>query len=273
MARDMRVRWAIEEAGQPYDVRLVSMKALKKPARRARSPFGSIPTYEEGDLTLFESGAILLHIAERYEGLLPKDANARARAITWMFAALNTVEPPVMEQGAAWVFEKDKIWQGEHLAMIDEQIRSRLGDLSKCLDDADWIDGAAPDGMAVGASPEPAELKRWRLDRIARAGARLMGRVTFEGMASFWLKSKDEYAAPMNDIPKVVFSKSLDRAAWPTTTIARGDLAEEIVIFTRPIAYGGGKPLFHELGIALELKLLGATIYESGTKLHFFEPT
>jgi glutathione S-transferase len=141
MARDMRVRWALEEVGQPYDVRLVSMKALKESEHRARNPFGSIPTYDEGDLTLFESGAILLHIAERHEGLLPKDANARARAFTWMFAALNTVEPPVMEQGAASVFEKDKSWQGEHLAMIDKQIRSRLGDLSKSLGDADWING------------------------------------------------------------------------------------------------------------------------------------
>jgi glutathione S-transferase len=141
MARDMRVRWALEEVGQPYDVRLVSMKALKEPAHRARNPFGSIPTYEEGDLTLFESGSILLHIADRHDGLLPKDADARARAITWMFAALNTVEPPVMEQGAASVFEKDKSWAGEHMAMINEQIRSRLGDLSRSLGDADWING------------------------------------------------------------------------------------------------------------------------------------
>ena len=142
MARDMRVRWALEEVGQPYEVRLVSMKALKEPEHRGRNPFGSIPTFEEGDLTLFESGAILLHIAERHDGLLPKDANARARAITWMFAALNTVEPPVMEQGAASVFEKGKSWQAEHMAMIDKQIRSRLGDLSKSLGDADWINGA-----------------------------------------------------------------------------------------------------------------------------------
>jgi glutathione S-transferase len=140
-ARDMRVRWALEEVGQLYDVRLVSMKALKEPAHRARNPFGSIPTYEEGDLTLFESGSILLHIADRHDGLLPKGADARARAITWMFAALNTVEPPVMEQGAASVFEKDKSWADEHMAMINEQIRSRLGDLSKSLGDADWING------------------------------------------------------------------------------------------------------------------------------------
>ena len=141
MARDMRVRWALEEAGQPYDVRLVSMKALKEPEHRARNPFGSIPTYEEGNMTLFESGAIVFHIAERHEGLLPKEADARARAIAWMFAALNTIEPPIVEQAEASLFEKDKRWQDEHLAMIDKQISTRLGDLSKHLSDADWIDG------------------------------------------------------------------------------------------------------------------------------------
>lgn len=141
MARDMRVRWALEEVGQAYDVRLLSMTALKQPRHRARSPFGSIPTYEEGDLTLFESGAIVFHIAERHEGLFPKDADARARAITWMFAALNTVEPPIVDHAEASLFEKDKIWHDEHLAMIDKQVRTRLGDLSKHLGDADWIDG------------------------------------------------------------------------------------------------------------------------------------
>ena len=141
MARDMRVRWALEEVGQPYDVRLVSMKGLKEPAHRARNPFGSIPTYEEGRLTLFESGAIVLHIAERHEGLLPKDANARARAITWMFAALNTVEPPIVTHSEAWLFEKDKSWRDDHLAMVDKQVRSRLSDLSKYLGDADWLIG------------------------------------------------------------------------------------------------------------------------------------
>ncbi len=141
MARDMRVRWALEEVGQPYEVRLLSMTALKEPEHRARNPFGSIPTYEEGDLTVFESGAIVFHIAERHEGLFPKDAGARARAITRMFAALNTVEPPIVDHAEAWLFEKDNIWRDEHLAMIDKQVRTRLGDLSKHLGDADWIDG------------------------------------------------------------------------------------------------------------------------------------
>ena len=141
MAHDIRVRWALEEVGQPYDVRLISMKGLKEPEHRARNPFGSIPTYEEGGLTLFESGAIVFHIAERHEGLFPKDADARARAIMWMFAALNTVEPPIVEDTEASIFEKEKSWQDEHLVMIDKQIRTKLGDLSKRLGDAHWLDG------------------------------------------------------------------------------------------------------------------------------------
>jgi glutathione S-transferase len=141
LARDMRVRWALEEVGQPYEVRLLSMSALKEPAHRARNPFGSIPTYEEGDLTLFESGAIILHIAERHGGLLPKDTAGRARAITWMFAALNTVEPPIVEWEMAHYFEKDKDWRDEHEAMIEERVRDRLGSLSNYLGDAEWISG------------------------------------------------------------------------------------------------------------------------------------
>ncbi len=108
LARDMRVRWALEEVGQPYAVRLVSFAEMKQPAHLARHPFGQIPTYEEGDLTLFESGAIVLHIAECHTGLLPLDADARARAIGWMFAALNTVEPPLLDHSNAAAFDRDK---------------------------------------------------------------------------------------------------------------------------------------------------------------------
>jgi glutathione S-transferase len=142
MARDMRVRWALEEVGQPYDVRLLSFKAMKEPAHLALHPFGQIPTYEEGDLALFESGAIVFHIAERYAGLLPDDANARARAITWMFAALNTVEPPVVDREVAAYLEGDETWYERRLPFIDERIRRRLGELSGRLGNAGWIDGA-----------------------------------------------------------------------------------------------------------------------------------
>jgi glutathione S-transferase len=142
MARDMRVRWALEEVGQPYDVRLLSFKEMKEPAHRARHPFGQIPTYAEGNLTLFESGAIIFHIAERHAGLLPDDANARARAITWMFAALSTVEPPIVEREAATLVECDKAWYEERLPLVEDRIRDRLGELSARLGDADWLDGA-----------------------------------------------------------------------------------------------------------------------------------
>jgi glutathione S-transferase len=142
LARDMRVRWALEEVGQPYDVRLVSFGEMKESAHRRRHPFGQIPTYEEGDLALFESGAIVLHIAERHAGLLPGDANARARAIAWMFAALGTVEPPIVDWAMAVLFERDKTWYGERLAILEDRVRVRLGELSSRLGDADWLDGA-----------------------------------------------------------------------------------------------------------------------------------
>lgn len=141
-ARDMRVRWALEEVGQPYDVRLVSFKDMKAPAHLALHPFGQIPTYEDGDLALFESGAIVLHIAERHRRLLPDDANARARAIAWMFAALNTLEPPIVELGMAMLFERDKSWYAERLPVLQDRVRIRLGELSRRLGDADWLDGA-----------------------------------------------------------------------------------------------------------------------------------
>ncbi|WP_193367792.1 glutathione S-transferase family protein [Pelagibius marinus] len=142
LARDMPVRWALEEAGAAYDVRLVSFAAMKGPAHRALNPFGQIPTYEEGDLALFESGAIVFHIAERHAGLLPDEANARARAVTWMFAALNTVEPPIFERDLADILERDKPWYQQHLAVLEDSIRKRLDALSRRLGDADWLDGA-----------------------------------------------------------------------------------------------------------------------------------
>ncbi|MBY5553063.1 glutathione S-transferase family protein [Rhizobium leguminosarum] len=142
LARDMRVRWALEEVGQPYDVRLVSFKTMREPAHLALQPFGQIPTYEEGELALFESGAIVFHIGERHAGLLPDDANARARALTWMFAALNTVEPPIFDRALVTILERDKPWYDQRLSTLEVSIRKRLGDLSRRLGDADWLDGA-----------------------------------------------------------------------------------------------------------------------------------
>ena len=142
LARDMRVRWALEEVGQPYDVRLVSFSEMKGPAHCMLHPFGQIPTYEEGDLALFESGAIVLHLAERHAGLLPDDANARARAITWIFAALSTVEPAILELTIARIVEGDKPWSKDRLPLVKDRVRERLKQLSARLGSADWLDGA-----------------------------------------------------------------------------------------------------------------------------------
>jgi glutathione S-transferase len=142
LARDTRVRWALEEVGQPYVVRPVSFGAMKEPAHLALHPFGQIPTYEEGDLVLFETGSIVLHIAQRHPGLLPSDANARARAITWMFAAVNTVEPPILELANAKLLEADKPWNAERFPLVVDRVRVRLNQLSVRLGDADWLDGA-----------------------------------------------------------------------------------------------------------------------------------
>jgi glutathione S-transferase len=151
LARDTRVRWALEEVGQPYEVRLVSLQAKTEPAHLRVHPFGLIPTYEEGDLVLFESGAIILHLAEHHAGLFPDDANARARAITWMFAAVNTVEPPILELVTAKIFEGDRPWAQERLPLVKDRIRDRLVQLSARLGDADWLDGgfSAGDLMMV----------------------------------------------------------------------------------------------------------------------------
>lgn len=141
LARDTRVRWALEEAGLPYEVRLVSLRAMKEAPHLALHPFGQIPTYEEGDLALFETGSIVLHIAERHSGLFPADANARARAITWMFAALNTVEPPILELVTVKLVEGDRPWKAERLPLVEDRVRARLNQLAARLGDGDWLDG------------------------------------------------------------------------------------------------------------------------------------
>ena len=151
LARDMRVRWALEEVGQPYEVRLVTFAEMKAPAHRAIQPFGQIPTYEEGQLALFETGSILLHIAERHGGLLPDDPNARARAITWMFASVGTVEPPIVDLEVAELVEGKKSWAEQRLPIVKDRIRTRLDELAARLGDAEWLDGgfSAADIMMV----------------------------------------------------------------------------------------------------------------------------
>jgi glutathione S-transferase len=153
LARDMRVRWALEEVGQAYEVRLVSFAELKQPAHLALNPFGQIPTYEEDGLALFESGSIVLHIARRWPGLLPEDAYARARAVTWMFSALSTMEPPILDLVIAKIVEGGETWAAERLPLVEGRIRERLGQLSTYLGDAECLDGAfsAGDLMMVHA--------------------------------------------------------------------------------------------------------------------------
>lgn len=158
LARDMIVRWALEEVGQPYDVRLVDFKEMKEPAHRAIHPFGKIPTYQTGDLALFETGSIVLHIAETHAGLFPKNANGRSRAITWMFAALSTLEPVIVEREAAILTEKEKSWYAERLHLLDERVNLRLRELSASLGEAQWLDGefSAGDLMMVSVLRRPA---------------------------------------------------------------------------------------------------------------------
>lgn len=152
LARDTRVRWALEEVGQPYEVRGVSFAAMKQAAHLALHPFGQIPTFEEGDLALFETGAIVLHLAQRFDGLLPAEPNARARAITWMFAAVNTVEPPILELGVAKFAEGDKPWAAERLPLVLARIRIRLDQLAAHLGDQEWLDGGFSAGDLMMAS-------------------------------------------------------------------------------------------------------------------------
>ncbi len=162
LARDTRVRWALEEAHQPYDVRLVSFAAMKEPAHLALHPFGQIPTYEEGALVLFETGAIIFHIAQHHAGLLPDDRDARARAIAWMFAALNTVEPPILELQTAKFAEGDKAWTKDRLPLIEDRIRGRVAQLSARLGDAEWLDG----GFSAGDLMMVEVLKRIKMSGL-----------------------------------------------------------------------------------------------------------
>ena len=152
LARDTRVRWALEEVGQPYQVRLVSFRAMKEPAHLALHPFGQIPTFEEGDLTLFETGSIVLHLAQTRPGLLPDDANGRARAVTWMFAAVNTVEPPILDLVIAKIVEGKEPWAADRMTLVKNRVRDRLRQLSARLGDSEWLDGAFSAGDLMMAS-------------------------------------------------------------------------------------------------------------------------
>ncbi len=192
-ARDMPVRWALEEVRAPYDVRLVSFEAMKQPAHLTQQPFGQIPSYEAGELSLFESGAIVLHVAERFGGLLPEDANARSRAIAWMFSAVATVEPPIVAREQAILTERDKPWHAERLPLLDARIATRLKSLSDRLGDADWLDGefSAGDLMMVSTLRRPAAAEALKgfanlAAYVARAEARSAFKKAFAAQRAVW---------------------------------------------------------------------------------------
>lgn len=206
LARDMPVRWALEEVGQPYNVRLVSFAGIKEAAHRELQPFGQIPTYEEDGLALFESGAIVFHIAESHTGLLPDDANARARAITWMFAGLSTIEPPIVDRDIATYLEGAEIWFENRLSRVEERIRNRLAELSNRLGDADWLDGGFSAGdllmvqilrrlTGLGILEEYPRLSAY----VARAEARPAFRRAFDAqLAVFNARSNGDGMKPQN---------------------------------------------------------------------------
>lgn len=209
LARDTRVRWALEEVGQPYEVRLVSFADMKAPDHLAVHPFGQIPTYEEGSLSLFETGAIVFHLAEHHAGLLPEDSDARARAITWMFAALNTIEPPIIELMTARILEGDRPWAEERLPLIMDRIRVRMSQLAVRLGDADWLDGAfsAGDLMTVDVLRRLADTSL--LDEfpnlkgfVARGEARPAFRRAYDAQRAFFNAASTGRNQPANSIAK-----------------------------------------------------------------------
>lgn len=195
-ARDMRARWALEEVGQPYDVRLLSFAAMKQPPHRALHPFGQIPTFEEDDVALFESGAIVLHVAQRHAGLLPSEGAGRSRAINWMFSALNTLEPPIVELEMAHLLEGDRPWAAERLPMLEERVDRRLGELSACLGRRAWLEDAFTAGdllmITVLRRLEGSHLLAGfpsLADYIARGEARPAYRRAFDAQRAVFLKT------------------------------------------------------------------------------------
>jgi glutathione S-transferase len=200
--RDLRVRWALEEAGQGYDARHLPQGTQKEPPHRALQPFGQVPTYEQDGLTLFESGAIVLHVAEIHGGLLPDDRGGRARAIEWMFAALNTVEPPIADYAIATLFEAEEPWSAPRLPAVVARIEERLDELAVRLGDSDWLDGSfsAGDLLMIAVLRQlkgtPMETRHDNLAAyVARGEARpAFRRALAAQMAGFTAAPPPEYA-------------------------------------------------------------------------------
>jgi glutathione S-transferase len=141
LVRDLRARWAFEEVEQPYRVELLDLQSIKQPFHRARQPFGQVPTLEDGEVRIFESGAIVLHIARRHPGLLPADPQGEARAIEWVFAALTSVEPYVYSLQLAALFEADQPWSAARRPFATDRLHERLADLVAGFGEGPWLDG------------------------------------------------------------------------------------------------------------------------------------
>jgi glutathione S-transferase len=140
LVRDLRVRWALEEAHLPYEERLIGPVEQKSNEYRGLQPFGQVPAYEEDGLVLFESGAIVMHVAERCEVLLPVDPAARARAKTWMFAALNTIEPPIQNLAEIDLFHSREEWVKSRRPAVEQRVRTRLNQLAERLEGCDYLE-------------------------------------------------------------------------------------------------------------------------------------
>jgi glutathione S-transferase len=170
--RDLRVRWALEEAGLPYKTLLLEQGDQDKPDYRALQPFGQVPILEEDGIVLFESGAIVLHIGERSETLLPKDAGARARAVQWLIAALNSIEPSIMNIALIDIFYPNEEWAKLRRPGAVELAQKRLSALSKSLGDKPYVDG---DRFTAGDLMMATVLRILGHTDIATSDARLAG--------------------------------------------------------------------------------------------------
>jgi glutathione S-transferase len=141
LVRDLRVRWALEEAGEAYTEHVIGPEDQKSEAYRRLQPFGQVPAYEEGDLVLFESGAIVHHVAQRCAALMPADAASRARVTAWMFAAMNTIEPQIQNLAAIDLFYAQEAWARARRPGAVEAAQKRLQDLAAWLGERDYLEG------------------------------------------------------------------------------------------------------------------------------------
>ena len=207
LVRDLRVRWAFEETGTPYRVRRLDLPKNREEPHRAIQPFGQIPTYQDGDVTLFESGAIVLYIGERWPGLLPEGKSARARAMQWVIAALSSVEPAASDILACDAFEADKPWAKDRRAPVEQTMHGRLSDLARALGDRDWLDGSFTAGDLIMVSV----LRQLRhTDLVAEHANLAASQARGEARPAF-VKALADHMAAFDDVPPPGFDQSRSR--------------------------------------------------------------